>query len=103
MKKFTVYMGLNDKDTKSQKISTLEAYKIVENVIKAHDFDGATIYESVGLYKHESGVYVKETSFRIELLFTTESLVRILVSELKTIFNQESIAVQQEAVESELW
>ena len=41
--KFTLYLGLNDKDTKSQKIATVEAYKIVENLLKA-DFDGATIF-----------------------------------------------------------
>ena len=31
--KFTLYLGLNDKDTKSQKIATVEAYKIVEKSV----------------------------------------------------------------------
>ena len=45
MIRYVLSMGLNDKDTKSQKINTLEAYKMVENVIKSLQFEGATIYE----------------------------------------------------------
>ena len=37
MKRFTLYMGLNDKDTKTQQISIVEAYKIVSNIL-ASDF-----------------------------------------------------------------
>lgn len=33
MEKITLYVGLNDKDTKEQKLDTLEATKIVENII----------------------------------------------------------------------
>lgn len=29
IKKFTLYLGLNDKETKMQKIATVEAFKIV--------------------------------------------------------------------------
>ena len=53
MIRYVLSMGLNDKDTKTQKIQTLEAYKMVENVIKSLQFEGATIYESKGLYKHK--------------------------------------------------
>lgn len=60
--KFTLYLGLNDKDTKSQKIATVEAYKIVENLLKA-DFDGATIFEATGLYKHENGTFVTKSPY----------------------------------------
>lgn len=44
MEKFTLYLGLNDKDTKKQEINTIEAYKIVNNVVNNY-CDGATIYE----------------------------------------------------------
>lgn len=103
MIRYVLSMGLNDKDTKTQKIQTLEAYKMVENVIKSLQFEGATIYESKGLYKHKNGEYVTETSLRMEFLFATESQIRNLVSILKSAFNQESIAVQVENVESDLW
>ena len=51
IKKFTLYLGLNDKDTKRQEISTLEAYKVVSNLL-AKDFGGGTIFEAQGIYKH---------------------------------------------------
>lgn len=103
MIRYILSMGLNDKDTKTQKIQTLEAYKMAENVIKSLQFEGATIYESKGLYRHKNGEYVTETSLRMEFLFATENQIRNLVSILKSAFNQESIAVQVENVDSDLW
>lgn len=45
MKKFTLYLGLNDKDTKTQKIGTLEAYKICNNILLNYT-EGATVFEA---------------------------------------------------------
>lgn len=102
IKKFTLYLGLNDKDTKQQEIATVEAYKIVSNLISA-DFNGGTIFEAKGVYKHEDGQIVTETTLRIELLFTEAIKVKALCDTLKKLFNQESIAVQEEVINSELW
>lgn len=102
IKKFTLYLGLNDKDTKQQEIATVEAYKIVSNLISS-DFDGGTIFEAKGIYKHEDGQIVTETTLRIELLFTEAIKVKALCETLKKLFNQESIAVQEEVINSELW
>ena len=102
MKKFTLYMGLNDKDTKVQVISTIEAYKVVSNII-AKDFGGGTIFEAQGIYKHDDGKIVFEKTLRIEILFAEEPQIKTLVAELKKIFNQESIAVQVEDINSDLW
>ena len=100
--KFTLYLGLNDKETKQQKIATLEAYKIVSNLISKR-FDGGTIFEANGIYKHDNGTIVTEKTLRIEILFAAENDIKEFVSLLKDIFNQESIAVQKEYVNSELW
>lgn len=102
IKKFTLYLGLNDKETKHQKIATVEAYKVVSNLI-ANRFDGGTIFEAQGIYKHENGAIVTETTLRIELLFAETKDVRELVNLLKELFNQESIAVQEEEITSNLW
>lgn len=102
IKKFTLYLGLNDKDSKQQEIATVEAYKIVSNLISS-DFDGGTIFEAKGIYKHEDGQIVTETTLRIELLFTEAIKVKALCETLKKLFNQESIAVQEEVINSELW
>lgn len=101
-KKFTLYLGLNDKDTKLQKYSTVESYKIISNLIKAR-FDGGTISEAVGLYKHEDKTWVNEVTLRIELMFVTKEEVREFVNLLKEMFNQESVAVNEEVITSELW
>lgn len=100
--KFTLFVGLNDKDSKQQDISTINAYKIVSNLITS-DFGGGTISEATGIYKHEDGTIVTEITLRIELLFTTAEKVKNLVQDLKRVLNQESIAVQKDVVSSELW
>lgn len=102
MDKYTLYLGLNDKDTKTQLVSTLEAYKVVTNVLKTYT-DGATIYEARGIYKHDDGTFTTENTLRIELLFVERETVKTIVDILKQVLNQESIAVQHEVVESELW
>ena len=67
MKKITLYVGLNDKDTKQQKIETMEAFKIVSNLVTVFA-DGGTIYSARGIYKHESGEIVIENTLRVELI-----------------------------------
>ena len=102
MEKWTLYIGLNDKDSKVQEIEELEAYKIVRNLL-LNFTDGATIFSAMGIYKHEDGTFVTEKTFRIELLFVEKPTVKEIVNQLKVLLNQESIAVQREVVESELW
>ena len=101
MEKFTLYLGLNDKDTKTQKIGTIEAYKICNNILMNYT-NGATIFEASGLYKHEDGAIVVEKTLRIELLFVNEQIVKLIVEQLKQVFNQESVAVQSEVINSKL-
>lgn len=101
MEKFTLYLGLNDKDTKTQKIDILEAYKIVNNILLKYT-DGATIFQANGIYKHEDGTVIIEQTLRIELLFVDKNTVKNIVDLLKITFNQESIIVQTQKVDSEL-
>lgn len=102
IRKFTLYLGLNDKDTKRQEVSTIEAYKVITNILAAR-FGGGTIFEAKGIYKHDDGSVVIENTLRIEILFAEEKEVKKLVGDLKEIFNQESVAVQSEEIESDLW
>ena len=101
MEKYTLYLGLNDKDKKTQLISTLEAYKICNNILLSYT-DGATIFEANGIYKHKDGNFTIEKTLRIELLFTTKDIVDKIVSSLKRAFNQENIAVQKQLIDSYL-
>ena len=101
--KFTLYVGLNDKDIKTQKITTLEAYKVINNLLLNYT-DGATIFEAVGIYKHEDGSIVIENTLRIKKnKFNDIGIFRKIVKDIKKILNQESVAVQREVVENDLW
>lgn len=101
MVKYTVYMGLFDKDSKRQEYDTITAYKMIQN-IATKTFDGATISEANGIYKHDNGDIVVEPTIRIELLFTDLETVKGFCNELKGMFNQESIVLQVEEVNSML-
>lgn len=101
MEKYTLYVGLNDKDKKQQLISTIEAYKICNNIL-LHYTDGATIFEANGIYKHQDGTFTIEKTLRIELLFTNKETIDSIVQDLKKAFNQESIAVQKQVIDSYL-
>lgn len=101
MQKITLYMGLNDKDTKKQEISTIDAYKLVMNVLTAQ-VDGGTIFEANGFYKHSDGTITIEKSLKIELIDVAENILRGMVETLKQVFNQESIILQRDIITSEL-
>lgn len=102
MKKITLYIGLNDKDSKVQEVSTIDAYKMVSNTIGV----GSTITEGRGIYKHEDGTVVSEVSLIVELLDFDNTLskgwLKDKVEQIKVILNQESVAVQEQEVVSEL-
>lgn len=100
--KFTFYVGLNDKDSKVQEISTIEAYKVCMNIVKNYA-DGGTIFEADGFYKHEDGTVVVEKSLKIEVMFISEDTAHKIVNDVKKALNQESVAVNKEVVTSELW
>lgn len=101
MNKFILYLGLNDKDKKIQLINTIEAFKICNNILMCYT-NGATIFEANGIYKHDNGEFTIEKTLRIELLFVDKKTVVSIVNDLKKAFNQESIAVQEQKIDSEL-
>ena len=99
MQKITLYVGLNDKDTKTQKIDTQEANKITMNIITSYT-DGATIFNATGIYKHEDGTIVLENTLRIELYEVNDEALTAIIDTLKRTLNQESIIKQTEVVNS---
>lgn len=102
IKQITFLVGLNDKDTKAQEVDTLDAYKVVANIIAT----GCTIRECRGVYEHEDGTIVFETSLEVLVLDFDGTLndewVQNKVMAIKTALNQESVVVQYAEVNSEL-
>lgn len=101
MTKFILYVGLNDKETKNQEISTLDAYKIATNIFVQYT-GGATISEAHGIYTHDDGTIVTEITLRCEILFATIEQIKNAVEQIKIALNQESVAVEEVETNSTL-
>lgn len=102
--KITLFVGLNDKKTLRQEINTLEASKIITNIMSNKKLD-CTISEAIGVYTMQDSKKVTiENSLRIEILFCNkENIIQSGVIEtIKKALNQESIAMQYEVIDSEL-
>ncbi len=100
--KYILYVGLNDKETKTQKIGLLSAREIIQNTVIGQGLDGATISDAIGIYKHDDGSFVTEQSLRVEILFADDDTIKNICDKLKLVLNQESIAVETQDIESRL-
>lgn len=100
MKSFTVMVGLFDRNSKQQEITTIDAYKVVAREI-IHYCGGGTIQESKGIYTHDNGEVVVEPSLVISILDTEREQVMEFVQRVGEILNQESILVQENLVSGE--
>lgn len=94
MTKFILFLGLFDKDSKAQEISTLNAFKIASNLVT--DIVGyGTITEAMGIYTHDDGAIVNEPTLRIEITGSELEKIKRLAIALKQAFNQESVALEK--------
>lgn len=99
MKKYNIYIGLNDKDSKKQEVSTRRAKEEVIKILNANNITGLTMYEVTGVFKHEDGTLTFEKSLKVELLEVEEEEVLRSINELKTALNQESVLLEKEKKE----
>jgi hypothetical protein len=99
MTKHTLYIGLYDKDSKRQEITTIDAFKVVANIFK-DTTGGATITEAVGVYTHDNGDVVIEPSLRCEIFGAELESVYAAVKQIKVALNQESVALEECEVNS---
>jgi hypothetical protein len=95
MEKITVFVGLNDKDSKKQEISFIEARSLLSQFI-AQVVGVGTLSEAAGVYTHDNGETVQETTIRAEFYVEKKDLEKIaeFVRFAKSILNQESVAVE---------
>ena len=88
LKKYTLLIGLNDKDTKKQIVSLKKAKQLVIETC-----GDCTISSAIGHYTHDNGMKVNEKTLRVELLFKASNEVISMCQKLKKELNQESIAL----------
>lgn len=97
--KYNIYIGLNDKDSKKQIVSTRRAKEKTIKILNDNNITGLTLYEVTGVFKHETGEVVFEKSLKVELLEVNKNEVLKSIEELKTALNQESILLEIEKKE----
>lgn len=96
MYKYQLTIGLNDQNTKKQIISTAEAKdKIIDILINKYEIFGFTMFDSVGVYKMNDGVIVRENSIKIDMVTDTpEGRINDIIHTLAVELNQESIMIE---------
>lgn len=102
MKKYTIYMGLNDKDSKMPRATMAEAREWLKGYLAGRGV-GATITDGVGVYRHDDGTVVMEESAIITVYDFDgcfKSQATEIFGEIKNEFNQESLAVEISDAES---
>mgnify|MGYP000848406439 FL=1 len=99
MTKHTLYIGLHDKDSKRQEITTIDAFKVVANIFQSTT-GGATITEAMGVYTYNDGTVAIEPSLRCEIFGADSEQVYAAISQIKTALNQEKIALEETEVNS---
>ena len=88
IKKYTMLVGLNDKDTKKRIVNRNKAKEVIMGIV-----GDCTISDAVGFYTHEDGSKVTEKALRVEMLFKADNEVISYCHAIKKALNQESIAL----------
>lgn len=99
MKKYNLYIGLNDKDIKKQIYSETEAKEKTIKILSNNNINALTMYKTLGVFTHEDGTKTIEKSLKVELLEVKEDDVLNSIKELKKKLNQESIILEIEEKE----
>lgn len=98
MYKYRIYVGMYDKDTRQQEMSTTDILNTIRKVLRLNKIDNYTIFKGKGHYRSELQI-VCEPTFIVEiiregiLLFQQINSIRFrLCNEL----NQESVLITRE-------
>ena len=90
MNKHEIFIGLNDKDTKTQVVSTEEA------MLKVHALVGDCSMSLIqGYFTHADGSMVIEKTIKCEIFGMEDIKIHDIVEQLKHVLNQESILVNK--------
>ena len=102
MTRYTLTIGLFDKDTKRQKISSDIALKIVSDLV-VQTVGYGTIYNGNGIYTHTNSQIVCEPSiiYFVDGEEEEESKIKSLAWMIKKTLNQESVMLEESAVKME--
>ena len=102
MRRYTLTIGLFDKDTKRQKISSDIAIRIVSDLV-VNIIGYGTVHQGNGIYTHVNGAVIIEPSiiFFVDGEKDLKDKVVNLAWSIKKALNQESIMLEETAVKME--
>ena len=90
MKRITFYIGLQEKDTKTELIKYNEACKIIANRLNLF-----TIQQAQGCWQYDDGSLHNENSLIVTVFENySDAYINVLVNNFKLDFNQERIGVE---------
>ncbi len=107
MMQTTIYVGLNDRETKVQKFDTDKYMSILKTICRTFRVAFSVNIIEGGFF-HENGTYTEETTLRLVLMDTPEEIVMEIAKDLCAFFNQESVLVTSAPcsavfVKEEIW
>ena len=89
-----LYIGLNDKDTKRQELTNLDAKAEISAILFKYFPNGFTLQECQGMYRHEDGTVVCENTIKVTLFNYDFVGISDVIKEIKYKLNQESVATE---------
>ncbi len=96
--KYTLYLGMNDKDTNQPTYGLSEAKQVMFMIVQKYT-GGCTFYEAEGCwYDDEKQAMLSEKTLVCVLLDTEPEAVKSIMDEAVTTFNQSSILLETEEV-----
>ena len=98
IEKYTIYAGLNDKDTNEQKYITDRVTALITGISNGYK-SPLTCQTGSGTYFSEMGTQVNENSLVITLVDTSEELVNEIAADICAFLNQETVMITVEKIE----
>lgn len=95
---YTLYIGLNDKDTYAQIIPTDKAKQIIDGICAKY-VSGFAVQDAVGNWTDENGILTHENTILCQLDNMEEEAVYRLCDELRHALNQGTILIQKQYVQ----
>lgn len=102
MYKYNIYVGMFDKDTKTQVLSNTEFLNTIRSVMRLFHIDNYTIIKCKGHYKHTDNTTVCEPSIIIEYITEYDLYKNYFIGiedSIKRLLNQESILITKQSIE----
>ena len=91
---YWMYIGLNDRDTYQQEITTDDAKALISSICASH-VDGYTMFEASGGWVDELGVLTEELTLVCVFREATEEQMQAIMEEILVDFNQNAVLLER--------